>query len=401
LDPHTVGEILKSFLRSLPHPIVPVNPFYPRFMVATTIENEKHCALFLGAVVALLPEERRQLLRYLCHFFNQIIEYSAENKMGASNLAIIFSPAFFGQYVTMDSTLIVAEAKATSKITQCLIENFTKIFASSHTPLETMVASESFSEGQVSFLKGEEVDVIRKTGAEDACYVVVNGLLKSVSYSSLLNKCTPLSNRTASSNVSEEQDQAAREEALEKFLGCSATSSDRKRISSSTYIPAGQKAAAERDRVIAVGVAATELKTSKKNHLRRKSTEMLALLRRESEDDKLERKDKEKDKDKEKEKEKEKKKRRAPTSWASHASTKSSNSFFGGLPSLGRKRSSQKSPSRELNIPERFTRSSASLTPAHSESASSLRLMATKERKISSPSPASHRTSPLAQESDC
>lgn len=128
LDAHTVGDILKTFLRLLPHPLIPVEDFYAHFLVATKLEERKQYISYLGSLIQILPVDRRALLDYLCEFFFQIIDCSTENMMGASNLAIIFSPAFFGQCISTDSAKIVSEAKATSKITQTLIEFYPQLF---------------------------------------------------------------------------------------------------------------------------------------------------------------------------------------------------------------------------------------------------------------------------------
>lgn len=128
LDVHTVGDILKTFLRMLPNPIIPVEEFYESFLLSSVITAEKQYWAYLGSILQVIPPERRALLQYLCQFCNQIIEYSLENKMGASNLAIIFAPSIFGQSETPDSAAIVMEAKATAKIVQSFIENYNEIF---------------------------------------------------------------------------------------------------------------------------------------------------------------------------------------------------------------------------------------------------------------------------------
>ena len=128
LDAHTVGDVLKLFLRLLPHPLIPVEEFFGHFLTATQIENKQYHYAFLGSLVKSLPLERRELLSYLCKFFFKIVNHSTENMMGASNLSIIFAPAFFGQSLTTDSSRILAETKATSSITQTLIENYPDIF---------------------------------------------------------------------------------------------------------------------------------------------------------------------------------------------------------------------------------------------------------------------------------
>lgn len=119
---------MKTFLRLLPHPLIPVEDFFAHFLASTQIVREDYRLAFLGSLVKILPIERQALLVYLCEFFFEIINHSSENKMGSSNLSIIFAPSFFGQSITTDSLRIIEEAKATSRIMQTLIENYPTIF---------------------------------------------------------------------------------------------------------------------------------------------------------------------------------------------------------------------------------------------------------------------------------
>ena len=303
--------------------------FYGRFLQLANVESEKLSTAYLGALVAALPEDRRNLLAYLCQFFHQIVDCSAENKMGAANLAIIFSPAFFGQYLTSDTSRIMAETKATSKVTQILIERFHKIFKAPHQPLQLLVAQDTFSEGGVSLLRGEELSAFgMEEGGED-CYFFLNGIFHRTTQEFLLKKCrfNPTMSFCASAKEPPaEEENAEREIALCQFLDMSNNS---QRIAASTYINAGGKRATqERERILAENAAVLELKPTKGSLLRRKSSEVfgMGMRRREAPRDADEKKEKDPEK---REKDPEKKFKKLPINWTSHTSHKSSSNFFG------------------------------------------------------------------------
>lgn len=183
---------MKSFLRSLPQPIIPVKSFFADFLVSSNIQDEKIFISYLGSLVKLLPEMNYTLLKYLCNFFHEFTQFYKVNKMGAQNLAIIFAPSFFGQSDITDSTALVLETTVTSKITKTLIEKYDEIFINeTHIPISRTVAYESYCDPSEnwSIIKGEDVLVLYIPDEDDYCYIQVNGKLFKVTRLFVDSKC--------------------------------------------------------------------------------------------------------------------------------------------------------------------------------------------------------------------
>mmetsp|Transcript_4516 Transcript_4516/g.15877 ORF Transcript_4516/g.15877 Transcript_4516/m.15877 type:complete len:653 (-) Transcript_4516:86-2044(-) len=166
LDTHTVGDLFKTFLRLLPHSIVP-RVFFNHYMASTSaFEDIAERVQFLSALTLALPSDNWQLVRFLCGFFNEVAANSATNQMGAANLAIIFAPALFGDSNSNDSQVVVREMQLTAAVAQVLIEHYEEIFAGSAEPAAVMVAKESCNGENFSFFKGEQL-VVSLRGAEE------------------------------------------------------------------------------------------------------------------------------------------------------------------------------------------------------------------------------------------
>lgn len=219
MDIHTAADLFKSFLRSLPTPIIPVPNFFTHFLVATNIQDESLFISYLGSLVKLLPERNFLLLDFLCNFFNEFTKYYQFNKMGAQNLAIIFAPSIFGQSEISDSFALVVETKATSRITKSFIEKYEEIFKNPvYLPISRMVAYESHSEENWSIIKGEVVLVLYLPSDENSCQIQVDGRLYTVSQLFVDSKCKVQPNWSDCNDESLSNILEIRERALKKLL---------------------------------------------------------------------------------------------------------------------------------------------------------------------------------------
>ena len=89
-----------------------------------------------AAMIKSLPENNYQLLKYLCNFFHLISENKEITLMGASNLGVIFAPAFFGSMdkdkeidsSSIDASSMCKESKFTAEITADIIAHQSLIF---------------------------------------------------------------------------------------------------------------------------------------------------------------------------------------------------------------------------------------------------------------------------------
>ena len=124
---HTVGDLLKNFLRSLPSPVIPVDYFW-YFLASNTFENKQISTKYLGSLLRLLPIDNFNLLKCICDFFREVIRNSKQNMMNSANLSIIFAPSLFGQSTVSDCKQVLFEAQITSLLVQIFIERFIELF---------------------------------------------------------------------------------------------------------------------------------------------------------------------------------------------------------------------------------------------------------------------------------
>ncbi|XP_067295334.1 rho GTPase-activating protein 25 [Pseudorasbora parva] len=95
-DVHTVGSLLKLYLRELPEPVVPWTQ-YQDFLdstlmldAATAAGREK-----LEKQISLLPKVNYNLLSYICRFLFEVQQNSKVNKMSVENLATVMGVNLF------------------------------------------------------------------------------------------------------------------------------------------------------------------------------------------------------------------------------------------------------------------------------------------------------------------
>ncbi|KAM6965341.1 rho GTPase-activating protein 25 [Aplochiton taeniatus] len=89
-DVHTVGSLLKLYLRELPEPVVPWSQ-YQDFLDCTHQLNPNSAAgrENLEKQIALLPRANYNLLSYTCRFLYEVQLHSKVNKMSVENLATV------------------------------------------------------------------------------------------------------------------------------------------------------------------------------------------------------------------------------------------------------------------------------------------------------------------------
>lgn len=194
LDTHTVGDLFKTFLRLLPHSIIP-RVFFDHYMASTAVfEDATERLAFLASLTLALPADNWELVKFLCEFFSEVAANSSTNQMGTANLAIIFAPALFGDSNSNDQQAVLREVKMTAAVTSTLIDNYEDVFMSAAEPAAVMVAKESHNGEHFSFFKGEQLVVSMKEDSDDEMLPValVGGrLVRNVPRSVIEKKCTP------------------------------------------------------------------------------------------------------------------------------------------------------------------------------------------------------------------
>lgn len=90
-DPHVIASVLKSYLRSLPEPLLTFG-FYNEFLEASQIQNDQQRKAFVLNIINKLPEGNYNNLKYLMKFLTLLSEKNQHNKMSTQNIAIVMSP---------------------------------------------------------------------------------------------------------------------------------------------------------------------------------------------------------------------------------------------------------------------------------------------------------------------
>ena len=92
-DPILVSQLLKTFFRMLPEPIMTYE-LYDRFVETQNISIEGKRLRSLRSLCDTLPDENHALLETFFLFLHRVCSFSDKNLMNFSNIAIIFAPSF-------------------------------------------------------------------------------------------------------------------------------------------------------------------------------------------------------------------------------------------------------------------------------------------------------------------
>ncbi|KAK1756498.1 Rho GTPase activation protein [Echria macrotheca] len=107
LSIYDVADLLKSFLLSLPEPLVPKYQA-DALVSAARFDDDDIRRDTLHAIINTLPDPNYAVLRALTLHLSRVIDHSQVNKMTAWNLAVVFAPTLMGP-TTDDSDILIAE----------------------------------------------------------------------------------------------------------------------------------------------------------------------------------------------------------------------------------------------------------------------------------------------------
>lgn len=88
---HVIASVLKSYLRSLPEPLLTYTR-YGEFIEASQIVNDQQRKQAILNILKELPERNYENLKYLVKFLSVLSENNHLNKMSTQNIAIVMSP---------------------------------------------------------------------------------------------------------------------------------------------------------------------------------------------------------------------------------------------------------------------------------------------------------------------
>ncbi|XP_076458938.1 uncharacterized protein LOC143292489 [Babylonia areolata] len=98
VDVHTVGSLLKAYLRDLPESLVPPDSYQRvmncamRHAEATTDDGRRVEVECLCKLLEELPDINYTTLAYICRFLHRLAANADKTKMTAHNLALVFGP---------------------------------------------------------------------------------------------------------------------------------------------------------------------------------------------------------------------------------------------------------------------------------------------------------------------
>ncbi|XP_007903020.2 rho GTPase-activating protein 1 [Callorhinchus milii] len=122
-DVHLAAVILKTFLRELPSPLLSFK-LYDSVVAFQCVKEEEQIET-QRSMIQSLPENNYIVLQYLVRFLGEVAAQSSENKMTASNLAVVLGPTLLW---AKDSAISLSAINPINYFTQVLFENHEQIF---------------------------------------------------------------------------------------------------------------------------------------------------------------------------------------------------------------------------------------------------------------------------------
>ena len=148
LDNNSVASLLKMFLRELPQSIIPPDKTYQRAIHIVSREipadpNAGHA--MLADLLATIPHNNYNLLKYLCLFLHEVSLKSENNRMPAMNLATVFVQAVI-RPEDEDPALLMGTANNRTQLTCLLIKHPQKLLSRDFSILASLENNTDVSE---------------------------------------------------------------------------------------------------------------------------------------------------------------------------------------------------------------------------------------------------------------
>uniref|UniRef100_W8CB81 Rho GTPase-activating protein 15 n=1 Tax=Ceratitis capitata TaxID=7213 RepID=W8CB81_CERCA len=118
-DIHTITSLLKQFFREISQPLIPQHIYNEMSRNFSDVVNIN----MLRNILDEVPDPNRATLKFLVRHLKNVAAFSTENRMPASNLAIVWGPCIFSSNQT-----VFVDIGRTNTLTKLLIENYDYIF---------------------------------------------------------------------------------------------------------------------------------------------------------------------------------------------------------------------------------------------------------------------------------
>ena len=128
VDVHTVGSLLKAYLRELPESLVPPSlyqramNFAMRYAEASSDEIRMSEVTGLSNLLQELPDVNYATLAYLCRFLHRLAANSEKTKMDTRNLSLVFGPNLI-RHMDNNPELLMLTADLTQHLAFMLIRH--------------------------------------------------------------------------------------------------------------------------------------------------------------------------------------------------------------------------------------------------------------------------------------
>ncbi|KAL1923223.1 uncharacterized protein VTP21DRAFT_9599 [Calcarisporiella thermophila] len=122
-DINIVAGVLKQWFRELPDPLL-TRGMYADFIHASKLEDERSRVIATHEAVNRLPDANYATLKFLMCHLDKIQQNQRHNKMGISNLAVIWGPNLLG--ATGEEAL--ADMGNQCRVVEIILENYAVIF---------------------------------------------------------------------------------------------------------------------------------------------------------------------------------------------------------------------------------------------------------------------------------
>ncbi|KAG5445044.1 Rho GTPase-activating protein 1, partial [Clonorchis sinensis] len=126
-DPHLAAALLKSFLRELTEPILTFELYDDILGMGKTpqdLQGRDKVSAIKELILTKLPDDNYEILNYLMRFLTEVALHSSQNRMNASNIAVVFGPSLiWSRHQTSLSAITMINA-----FVQILITHYESIF---------------------------------------------------------------------------------------------------------------------------------------------------------------------------------------------------------------------------------------------------------------------------------
>lgn len=126
-DIAAVTTLLKHFLRDLKDPLL-TSAQYNAFIQAAKIDDDIIRRDSLHAIINSLPDPNYATLRTLTLHLNRVSQHSAQNRMTANNLAIVFGPTLMVGQVGSGHGEEIGDSGYQARVIETILHNTYQIF---------------------------------------------------------------------------------------------------------------------------------------------------------------------------------------------------------------------------------------------------------------------------------